>query len=174
MRGQSYCLKCFSSLCVQEFWLDFHTSCGSDWLNGVKKVRSLNLAWLLVPFTNSNKNIQQGTAKFIYVWYKGDVFLKASRPALWNTGKQERIIYLTYCIESAIIIIIIIIIIIVQLPRMATVTFVALKILHKKDWSLCYWQQLTFPCQRLAVLFLSAICHNSRDYERWFWNRSLV
>ena len=153
MRGQSYCLKCFSSLCVQEFWFDFDTSCVTDWLN---------------------KNIQQGTAKFIYVWYKGNVFLKASRPALWNTGKQERIIYLTYCIESAIIIIIIIIIIIVQLPRMATVTFVALKILHKKDWSLCYWQQLTFPCQRLAVLFLSAICHNSRDYERWFWHRSLV
>ena len=81
--------------------------------------------------------MQQGAAKFIYVWYKGNVFLKASRPALWNTGKQGRIIYLTYCIESAIIIIIIIIII-VRLLRMATVTFIALKILYQKDWSLFY------------------------------------
>ena len=32
------------------------------------------------------------TAKFIYVWYRGNVFLKAIRPAPWNTGKQERII----------------------------------------------------------------------------------
>ena len=94
VRGQSYCLKFFFSLCVQEFWFGFDTSCacGSDWLNGFKKVRSLDLAWLLVPFTNSNKNIQQGTAKFVYVWYKGNVFLKAIRPAPWNTGKQERII----------------------------------------------------------------------------------
>ena len=59
VRGQSYCLKFFFSLCVQEFWFDFDTSCGSEWLNGFKKVRSLDLAWLLVPFTNSNKNIQQ-------------------------------------------------------------------------------------------------------------------